>query len=62
MAKTRPLPADVRLKAYANLSRYGLHEGRRPWAQARSAPSPVLWLATFPLGVALYVRDRIRSL
>ena len=62
MAKTRPLPANVRFKAYANLSRYGLHEGRRPWTQARSAPSPALWLATFPLGVALYVRDRIRSL
>jgi glycosyltransferase involved in cell wall biosynthesis len=62
MAKTRPLPAEVRLKAYANLSRYGLHEGRRPWTLARSAPSPALWLATLPLGVGLYVRDRIRSL
>jgi glycosyltransferase involved in cell wall biosynthesis len=62
MAKTRPLPANVRFKAYANLSRYGLHERCRPWTQARKAPSPALWLATFPLGVALYVRDRIRSL
>jgi glycosyltransferase involved in cell wall biosynthesis len=61
MAKTRPLPADVRLKAYANLSRYGLHEGRHPWTQARRAPSAALWLATFPLGVGLYVRDRFRS-
>lgn len=61
MARTRPLPREVRLKSYANLSRYGLHAGRRPWQQARDAPSPALFLGTLPLGVALYLRDRLRS-
>jgi glycosyltransferase involved in cell wall biosynthesis len=59
MAKTRPLPPDARLKGYANLSRYSFHERRGLRKQARRAPSPPLWLATLPLGAALYIRDRL---
>jgi glycosyltransferase involved in cell wall biosynthesis len=56
----RPLPADTRLRAYANLSRFGLHTGRSLRAQAARAHSRLLWATMLPVGVALALRDRLR--
>lgn len=61
LAQSRPLPPRARLKAYANLSRYGLHQGRGLRAQAARAPSARSWLAALPVGLALYARDRLRG-
>jgi glycosyltransferase involved in cell wall biosynthesis len=59
MAEARPLPRGARFKAYANLSRYGLHERQSLAAIAAGAPDRGLWAATLPLGAALYLRDRL---
>jgi len=61
MAQTRPLSRAARLRAYANLSRYGLHEGRGITAIGALAPERALWAATLPVGAALYLRDRARE-
>lgn len=58
MAQTRPLPLRSRLKAYANLSRYGLHAGWSLREVRGRAPNHHLWAATLPVGFGLYARDR----
>jgi glycosyltransferase involved in cell wall biosynthesis len=58
MAQTRPLPLRSRLKAYANLSRYALHDGQSFRELGAQAPKRSLWAATLPLGLGLYARDR----
>jgi glycosyltransferase involved in cell wall biosynthesis len=57
----RPMPLGARFRAYANLSRYGLHQGRSLYAQARSAPSLAMWTLALPAGLALHVRDRLQA-
>jgi glycosyltransferase involved in cell wall biosynthesis len=59
IAQTRPLDRRARVRAYANLSRYGLHDRRRLAEIAAAAPDRGLWTATLPLGAALYFRDRL---
>ena len=55
----RRLPVGVRLRAYANLSRYAFHQGRALRTQAARAPSPALWALALPLGLALAARDKL---
>jgi glycosyltransferase involved in cell wall biosynthesis len=57
----RSLPLELRFRAYANLTRYGLHEGRGLRSQARRAPSRALWALAAPVGIGLTVRDRIQE-
>jgi glycosyltransferase involved in cell wall biosynthesis len=59
LAETRGLPRSEKLRAYANLTRYGLHDRRRLGAIGAAAPDRALWAATLPLGAALYLRDRV---
>lgn len=61
MGKGRRLPVGVRVRAYANLTRYGLHDARGLRGLARLAPDRRLWAATLPVGGALYLRDRMRD-
>jgi hypothetical protein len=57
MAQSRPLPPRARWKAYANLTRNGLHQGRPLRIQAARAPSRGWWLGSLPFGALLFVRD-----
>ena len=61
LAGARPVPWSVRARAYANLTRYALHDGRSLADAARRAPSRAAWLATMPVGAGLYLRDRRAS-
>jgi glycosyltransferase involved in cell wall biosynthesis len=61
MAEARPLPIGTRVRAYANLTRYGLHDARGLRELGRLAPDRRVWAATLPLGGALYLRDRVRD-
>ena len=61
MAEARPLPIGTRVRAYANLTRYGLHDARGLRELCRLAPNRRVWAATLPLGGALYFRDRLRD-
>jgi glycosyltransferase involved in cell wall biosynthesis len=54
---TRKKPLPVLIKAYANYTRYSLHSDVPFRVQLSEAPSTLVWLATLPLGIGLYVRD-----
>ncbi len=58
LAANRRLPLPEQYKAYANLVRNGLHQGRPLRRQAGSVPSKLWWAAAVPAGFALYGRDR----
>ena len=58
LAMGRRLPVASRYKAYANLIRNGLHQGRSPVSQLGSTPGKAWWLAAAPAGILLYARDR----
>jgi hypothetical protein len=55
----RPLPLDIALRNYANYVRYSLHEGVVLAEQPAGLPSRRFWLASLPLGMGLYLRDKI---
>jgi glycosyltransferase involved in cell wall biosynthesis len=59
--RDRDLAMPARLENYAHHFRFAAHAGllRESWADS---PSKALWLATAPMGGALYVRDRWRAL
>jgi glycosyltransferase involved in cell wall biosynthesis len=56
----RAIPLGRRLRSYANYVRFSLHGGTPLLEQANDAPSAATWVALAPLGVALYLRDRLR--
>ena len=57
----RPLPPRAVARTAANHARFSLHAGLRPWA-GRPVKSgrwrQLVYAVSFPLGVALYLRDR----
>ena len=57
----RPLPPRAVVRTAANHARFSLHAGLRPWA-GRPVKSgrwrQFVYAVSFPLGVALYLRDR----
>ena len=57
----RPLPTRAVARTAANHARFSLHAGLRPWA-GRPVKSgrwrQFVYAVSFPLGVALYLRDR----
>jgi glycosyltransferase involved in cell wall biosynthesis len=55
-----PIPQGPLLRAYANYVRYSWHSGAGISAQASDAPSRIRWLAAFPVGSLLYLRDKSR--
>ncbi len=56
----RPIPFRRRVRSHANYIRFSLHAGTGIKEQAAVAPSKLAWLMLFPVGFALYVRDRGR--
>lgn len=53
-----PYPYPALIKGYANYVRFSLHAGVGPAVLLRQAPSSLTCLAAWPLGAALYLRDR----
>jgi glycosyltransferase involved in cell wall biosynthesis len=51
------IPEALLLKHYVNYVRYSLHARIGIAAQIRTIRSPVRWLVSVPLGLALFVRD-----
>jgi glycosyltransferase involved in cell wall biosynthesis len=58
----RYAPREFLLVA-AEFTRHSLHEGAGPVAQARqlNGPARVLWALAWPLGAAIWARDRLRG-
>jgi glycosyltransferase involved in cell wall biosynthesis len=54
------LPPRAVAHAHANHTRYALHAGLGRQS-LRDSPSKVLWVLTFPLAAAGYLRDRMRA-
>lgn len=54
----RDIPVLRRLREYANYTRFSCHGGIFLVGQARDVRSKVLWGASVPLGLFLYLRDR----
>jgi glycosyltransferase involved in cell wall biosynthesis len=59
LSSGRSMPWSVRLRSYANYVRYSLHQGVGLPRQAAAARSRALWCLVLPVGVALYLRDRL---
>jgi hypothetical protein len=57
-AMSRHIPRRKLMRAYANYVRHSLHAGVGAAALLRDAPSKLPLLGTWPIGVALFVRDR----
>lgn len=57
--RDRPMPPKHRYKAYANLIRNALHQHRSLPGLVIAAPSRAWLLAALPVGVGVYLRDRI---
>lgn len=53
-----PIPKANLLREYANYVRYSLHAGIGIAQQIRDIPSPAFCLAAWPIGYAIYRRDR----
>jgi glycosyltransferase involved in cell wall biosynthesis len=53
-----PFPVLALLRNHANYVRYSLHGKMGMTAQAREIRSSLYWLAAFPMGLMLFVRDR----
>lgn len=58
LAMERRITPDVKLRYTGNYARHSFHQGIGLRRQRDEAPSRRMWLATLPLGVALYLRDR----
>lgn len=58
VADDRPMPPDLRYRAYANVVRNALHQSVPLHRQLRDAPSVLWWLAALPAGLVLRERDR----
>ncbi len=56
----RPLTRRRRIRAHTGYVRFSHHAGVGIRQQLEEAPSKAAWLAVYPLGLALYVRDRWR--
>lgn len=57
-AMPRPMPRRTRFRANANRARYSLWERVPPRQTIADSPTPGWALATLPLGLLLYLRDR----
>jgi len=57
----RPMPAKHRYKSYANLVRNALHQRRSFGRLIADAPSRAWLLAALPIGVGVYLRDRLNE-
>lgn len=55
----RSLPLKIAFRNYANYIRFSLHERVPLGTQVGEIPSRVFWAIGFPVGAALYYRDRI---
>ena len=52
----RPIPLDLKVKAYAHYLQYSRHAGESWWKSVKDLPSRVLATLCVPLGVGLYWR------
>jgi glycosyltransferase involved in cell wall biosynthesis len=56
----RPMPIDIRARYYSNYVRFSLHADVPLHQQISSAPSKTLYVASAPLGCALYFLDKYK--